>query len=158
MSVSDLTIVPYTSNIFKCNLHCPSPSQKKIWLWLSQVKCPFERCYYWWVLRDVLVFHFKNVCHYFLERLEHCEILLGWRVQWKSLEIAQLDYNKWCCSLHNILSNVSDKTNTFGMWTYVVRHWWCLGWLTDREHLQMKLLIKWVNFLWNLGLYWIFCW
>ena len=33
--------------------------------------------------------------------------------------------------LHKILSNVLDKTNIFGMLTYVMMHWWCLAWLID---------------------------
>ena len=45
---------------------------------------------------------------FFLQRPEHCEILLGWKVQAKNFQTAQL------FSLHNSLSNVSDKKNIFG--------------------------------------------
>ena len=96
------------------------------WRWWSQVKCPFETFYYWWVLRDVLMFNSKNMCHHkFWKDQSTVRYSL---VEEFSEKVAQLyGYHKLCCSLDSILSHVSDKTDICSMLAYVVGHWWCLA-------------------------------
>ena len=70
--------------------HLHIPNKRKFWQWGSQGKWLFEIFYNWRVLKDVLIFHSKYMYYCtFLQRSEHCVILLGWRIQRKSLKIAQ---------------------------------------------------------------------
>ena len=48
-----------SSEIFRHNLHISN--KRDFWKWGSQNKYRFEICYYWWVLRVVLIFNSKNM-------------------------------------------------------------------------------------------------